>query len=904
MAAHTFSIGGHTSNPQIFYNFTCLHGVAKLKQHSQCMVDNEMKAGLPRWKIATCTFVLWVMAFIDASANHIVGGEIEFITISPGRYRLNLIQYRDDAQTENDTILPAYDIYLFPNASKQIKHIQQVTLQSVEEVFYTKPECAIAQLKTLKVVWSAEFDLDPKEYADEAGYYWTWERCCRNADIKNIPNPSDMGMKYALDIPPLWKDGAPFINSSPELLRPLSDYACVNQLYYTSFTGTDRDGDSLVYRLANPLGSPLDFIGNPDPALPIPKPKPHLEIRWQSGYSLSNVVPGAPALSISSKGLLTVAPLDMGLFVFSVIVEEWRDQKKIGEVQRDFQMLVVDNCLPPAPPEVSVKVPGREGFDPDKDILTYGFSDNRCLNFIVTNIADGEIIQLRAEGVNFDDANLEGLFSANNLKVAGQDSLIVQFCVPQCPPLKGEPFIIDLIAGDDACPLPQLDTVRLKFQVEPPPNELPVITGLPSSYSLAFDQSTSIAITATDADGQLMVSDLLGEGALSPADIGVSFQVQQSNPGRLEGQFVWNTDCSVYDFSEIQDFRVGLVIDDEDTCDEANEPVWVDLHVVLPPNNAPVLTLSDDTVVVSLDGTVSVQASLLDGDNDQVVVYSPEIQNGTKRPGTFPRALGTGAATSAYTWEVKCPDLALFDDDYLSIWILGKDEGGCKDVNVDSALLVIQLDMEENLAPVFEPVEDASIFIGETWSTSLIANDQNVGDSVFIEFLYPNRLPRTNTLNLVSIPGLGKSEATLEWSPECSLIDGGTSGTSYTLELIAYDNACAFMKVATQEVTIEVKDTQAFFDEFLPPNVFTPNGDGVNDVFTLSGLANPTQNLPPDGCDDVFESFTVFDRTGKSIFFTKSRDFMWDGRGSPSGVYFYQARYSSSVFKGTIQVLR
>ena len=132
-------------------------------------------------------------------------------------------------------------------------------------------------------------------------------------------------MNYVLEIPPLMKNGIVFQNSSPVLFKPLSDYACINQLYYVEFTGVDPDGDSLVYSLASPLNSSTQ-----DP-LPTPQPKPHFNVAFASGYSEDNMIPGSPPLRISNKGLLTVNPSETGLFVFSIKVEEYRDGEKIGE---------------------------------------------------------------------------------------------------------------------------------------------------------------------------------------------------------------------------------------------------------------------------------------------------------------------------------------------------------------------------------------------------------------------------------------------------------------------------------------------------------------------------------------------------------------------------------------------
>jgi gliding motility-associated-like protein len=58
------------------------------------------------------------------------------------------------------------------------------------------------------------------------------------------------------------------------------------------------------------------------------------------------------------------------------------------------------------------------------------------------------------------------------------------------------------------------------------------------------------------------------------------------------------------------------------------------------------------------------------------------------------------------------------------------------------------------------------------------------------------------------------------------------------------------------------------------PGAFTPNGDGKNDIFKIVG-----EGISPEG----FE-FTVFDRWGHTIFYTKNPDFGWDGRRIADGL--------------------
>ncbi len=68
--------------------------------------------------------------------------------------------------------------------------------------------------------------------------------------------------------------------------------------------------------------------------------------------------------------------------------------------------------------------------------------------------------------------------------------------------------------------------------------------------------------------------------------------------------------------------------------------------------------------------------------------------------------------------------------------------------------------------------------------------------------------------------------------------------------------------------------------DLVVPNVFTPNGDGVNDYFEVT----------TDGIT-VYE-LTVFTRTGTRIYHSFSTSIFWDGKSIggkelPEGVYYY-----------------
>lgn len=125
-----------------------------------------------------------------------------------------------------------------------------------------------------------------------------------------------------------------------------------------------------------------------------------------------------------------------------------------------------------------------------------------------------------------------------------------------------------------------------------------------------------------------------------------------------------------------------------------------------------------------------------------------------------------------------------------------------------------------------------------------------------------------------------------------------TVDSTGTYTLTALVNGCSFSGI----VTIVTRDCGQGVEL---PNVFTPNGDGDNDVFSPISL---------QGVDRL--SFTVYNRWGQSVFTTARPALGWDGRtpsGSlvPEGVYFWVLEYgfasepgSTRTDHGTVTLLR
>ena len=162
----------------------------------------------------------------------------------------------------------------------------------------------------------------------------------------------------------------------------------------------------------------------------------------------------------------------------------------------------------------------------------------------------------------------------------------------------------------------------------------------------------------------------------------------------------------------------------------------------------------------------------------------------------------------------------------------------------------------------------------------------------------------------VTINGSAQSpgDYTLQWFPQPELAmscDDCLEPTSEPLDSTLYNVLLTdeYGCVAFDEAWVYVDKQRDIFI----PNVFSPNNDGINDIFFISGTSIAT-----------IKRFQIFDRWGKKAFSSpevpiNSREYGWDGRmgNKPAfaGVYYYAAELefpdqTTEVYKGSITLLR
>ncbi|WP_136466094.1 gliding motility-associated C-terminal domain-containing protein [Flagellimonas onchidii] len=156
--------------------------------------------------------------------------------------------------------------------------------------------------------------------------------------------------------------------------------------------------------------------------------------------------------------------------------------------------------------------------------------------------------------------------------------------------------------------------------------------------------------------------------------------------------------------------------------------------------------------------------------------------------------------------------------------------------------------------------------------------DQNSGEWTIAEITPPEeRITLDITVRVTSLGQLQNTATITSTFP----IDGVSSNNVATIAVRVVESPCN--------------------DPGTICNIFSPNGDGINDTLVFVDPNNEYSN----------NSIEIFDRYGNSVFQMNRYDSSWDGTGSngnlPKGTYFYILDLNgdgSNVVKGWIQIIR
>ena len=246
-----------------------------------------------------------------------MGGELIVQNDQPGDYEILLTLYRDTLGIPMQT---TQNIEIYNSSGSVVTTIScNLDLNAFHPVFGLQNGSVLPFFPYGVEVYffTASFQCSiPGEYKA------SWDNCCRNSAIINLPNATSADMKlftnFTVDLVDSYS--TPFFMVSPVVFLPMNTPWQYNPLPF------DSDGDSLVWSLDVPHES---SIANPSNGTPI------------AGYTNPPSVPGGQFSINPVTGTISWTASTIGNFVYTVTCEEFRNGNKVGEIRRDMQFIVL-----------------------------------------------------------------------------------------------------------------------------------------------------------------------------------------------------------------------------------------------------------------------------------------------------------------------------------------------------------------------------------------------------------------------------------------------------------------------------------------------------------------------------------------------------------------------------------
>ncbi|MCB9251678.1 MAG: gliding motility-associated C-terminal domain-containing protein [Flavobacteriales bacterium] len=368
-------------------------------------------------------------------ATHIVGGDFYYEYLGNDDYKITMKLYIDCYNGNPGAIeSDQYAIFGIFDGNNKLVTTREVERKPGVKLSGAVYKCIVNPGDVCVERYNYEFVINLPKKA--GGYTIAFQRCCRNNTIKNIVDAPGTGATYWVKIPD--RTDVP-IDNSPIFKKFPPIYVCNTFPLVFDHSATDKDGDSLSYELYKPYNGADKNMPRPS----VPSNPPFANIWWLPGYGTDNQMKGAPILTIDPvTGELTVTPNLLGQFVIGVKVIEWRNGQIIGETLRDYQFNVVD-CKAIAVANFEAKVVCSDTvFFKDKSLgtttLTWdfgdpasGFDNNQSLEKNPYHVYSGDgdfIVKLRAWNPACEDEyNLKVKIRTPKSVDLGRDNI---FCKP------------------------------------------------------------------------------------------------------------------------------------------------------------------------------------------------------------------------------------------------------------------------------------------------------------------------------------------------------------------------------------------------------------------------------------------------------------------------------------------
>lgn len=766
--------------------------------------------------------------------------------------------------------------------------------------------------------------------------------------IRNIPNSIQIPFTL-IDTLQLLDPTFNDFNNSPVLLQPPIDYAFSGFPFTHNPAAFDPDGDSLVYSLIPPYADPKNPV---------------------NGYTS----PDAPQHELRKPNTLTIDRFTgqltwenaqaIGTYNVAILIEEFRDGKKIGSQMRDMQIIVTD--LNNEPPILNAIL----------DTCVYA-GDTLRIPISVKENDPNQVVRMRGFGLPFQngDADLNPKLFNSVL----DDTTFLEWVV-NCDYSQRSKYILSIKAEDDftvsGTPFYGTATHAIAITVLPPPILIDSVKTMGSGNAVFIQENypcilanklNSYSVYRKESCDTLTLpcfnsSDLIGFSRVLTFDFypspvfGTSPIIDETAENGVEYTYV-----VVAEFSDTT--IVGLPI-------QAFTSSTSSRKCIITSKNMPYITQVDVTRTGAINGAIQVawqnpvfskldtnlhpfpyQYQLMQNSGLMVYAYSSEDSlnlnknefeiegiNTRQRQFTYQVLLRDAndniitkseLATSSFlslnqipnqvqlNWTLNYPwnsdssrvlrDVVEFSEGGQDLGVTQTDRFFDTEINKENQLCYLIVNYGSYSSPEID---------------GLVNRSQSV--CVSIDTLFNKCPPKLTVRNFCnplgeSIPEENADINFLNWDypDSCALISDfiiyvGNSSTLIDEEVgTSVNNVFEHTAGSGSEVCYQVAarypdntigpKSNVFCTEICPdytlPNTFSPNGDGIYDIYT--------PQLPFSLVSRV--DFKVFDQYGNLVYQTDNPMINWDGTSAsgkpmPVGAYFYQCRIYGQGFVGEVEL--
>lgn len=273
----------------------------------------------------------------------------------------------------------------------------------------------------------------------------------RNSGIQNIPESVNIvfAIKTQLKISSFLGN-----NSTPVLLNKPLDKGAVGQIFVHNPGAFDPDGDSLSYKLTTCLG----YDGEPIPNYSLPQASNSISINEYTGDFIWD------------------SPMLVGEYNIAILIEEWRNGVKIGQILRDMQIDIKEtNNIPPVIEEIS-----------DTCVMA---GVNLKFDVVATDANDYSV-SLTASGIGKEEIGEIGNPNFGNADISPGRIKKTFNWSPACKDIKNQPYTVVFKAEDNNNHVNLVDIQSVKITVIAPPPTIDTL--IPTNNSVQIEWHASV----------------------------------------------------------------------------------------------------------------------------------------------------------------------------------------------------------------------------------------------------------------------------------------------------------------------------------------------------------------------------------------------------------------------------